>query len=186
MTSWWLFVSFLADFFPSSVLEAGVPDHGSGSDPGRVFGSDPPAVPHSGVEDAALGHFLLGRGVRHRPCLPLGLAQRRLSLRDRPGPYGRFNNPLWVRLRCDKKKVSLWKGFCLCRCFFLESWSCIWSLHQPSCSTSVKFPSATSQVKHLALCVHQSLHTITGSWLVGRYWFIYHVEAALTWTWTRA
>lgn len=77
--------------FLPAVLEAGVPDHGSGPDPGRVFGSDPPSVPHSGVEDAALGHLLLGGGVRHRPRLPLGLAERRLPLRDRSGPYGRFN-----------------------------------------------------------------------------------------------
>ncbi|XP_043106085.1 progestin and adipoQ receptor family member 3b isoform X2 [Puntigrus tetrazona] len=72
---------------PLSVLEAGVPADGAGSHPGRVRGSDSSALPHAAVEEAALGHVLLGGRVRHHPGLPLGLAQRRIPLRNREGVF---------------------------------------------------------------------------------------------------
>ncbi len=134
-----------------SVLEAGVPADGAGSHPGCVCGSDSSALPHTAVEETALCHVLLSGRIRHHPSLPLGLDQRRIWLWNRTGD-------IFALRHCEEgnSNISLLPArvvvllilitSSVCRCFFLESWSCIWLPSQHSFSTSVKYQNDTFQV----------------------------------------
>uniref|UniRef100_A0A674GNR6 Progestin and adipoQ receptor family member 3 n=1 Tax=Taeniopygia guttata TaxID=59729 RepID=A0A674GNR6_TAEGU len=59
------------------ILAPGVFDHCAGHDPGSVFRSDPPQLPHTAVAQAALHHLLLRVWLWNHSHHPLGLAQWR-------------------------------------------------------------------------------------------------------------